>query len=1118
MDSSKLRTAEYRDELHDSLCNLSQSEVMASLEFDDCSEAYLHEVFFWYHDSDDDIRTSILNHCNCPDTPLLFALKYFPEWAEGSAALGLKKMAEIGGDVDPEWEKVQKNYNRKSFYYEKRAWMYQLMDKPSHRLSPPYGLSSWSSSFIEKLLARLDLDGVKSLADDATKKEIAQIFIEHKEYRVRRVAANKLSITYAAYLVNDASVAVRKTLAMRGGLPADVVDTLGNDKSDSVREALTANYKVAPANLESMKDGNDIEGIKSILLALRDRKFAEGKLLTLAEHPSGIVRYAAGLHKKAHKAVYEVLMKNPSDWSCAPVAGRSRNPEYLAQLVDSEHLDVIRHLAHNKKLDKASAIKLLEKYNDYEVRLGIANTFVEDSEIIEKIVANRKPNSLWELMLQEATNPGTSANKLREIYNESTILCIHKAIAQHPNCPKHQAGIFGCYMPAELKKNPKYALALVENKKLPYYGYSDWSHLNRMKEQTAPAFLSNAAAKRNSVEFSRGAANCPSVNAHFLDYAVLNGDQTTYKRLLSVNINKIGRFAQEIISLTTPANKKLLIKNLQLHAETIERLANDKDKSVQAALENSNQEFKATSNKDEKSSKSKNLGNKATRMELAEASSDNEVLLRLCQDKLPAVRAMVVGNASLSTDMLIPMLADSDSEVVKNALKAIANRTLDSSQQKAKQTTLVKSLETAVELEKETALQLIESIDDVSVIEQAYMMGKLSGLEAGVAGRVQSENVFSALLSQAKNLGSGNADWCAELAGFSGVDVFTFNEIVKISGSVVSSRIQLTKNMYRVNQTRPLLKVKSADVFIDIVKSKGWKSLKSAGCAYPADAEFTIEQMETLRSIAPGSLITLGSNCNKLSSSQLIETFELLDKKEKDAFVLHVVVTDFEFKEHIFNWCIKNDVGDEYQSSLSEYYEYQEPTEEQIAQGLKSKNEDIRCALARNRLVQGGVLEKLARDSVSRVRECLFYRGDADDVAEADEDVYDLGGQYIPDDIILILASDRDKYIKNRAKRILVKRGVDLIQVRSNVTSNITALLKKHDAPFGAAKANKKLLELGLLELGERESTSKPGVLREFKQLSDQGRKYGVNKFSQYGDATPEYFVDLFPELLKKIA
>ena len=79
---------------------------------------------------------------------------------------------------------------------------------------------------------------------------------------------------------------------------------------------------------------------------------------------------------------------------------------------------------------------------------------------------------------------------------------------------------------------------------------------------------------------------------------------------------------------------------------------------------------------------------------------------------------------------------------------------------------------------------------------------------------------------------------------------------------------------------------------------------------------------------------------------------------------------------------------------------------------------------------------------------------------------------------------------------------------------SLTQLLKEHGVKMGAAKANTRLIELGLLEFKERPSSK--GGTKEFKSLTEAGRKYGDNAISPYNskETQPLYYPSMFGELL----
>ncbi len=82
-------------------------------------------------------------------------------------------------------------------------------------------------------------------------------------------------------------------------------------------------------------------------------------------------------------------------------------------------------------------------------------------------------------------------------------------------------------------------------------------------------------------------------------------------------------------------------------------------------------------------------------------------------------------------------------------------------------------------------------------------------------------------------------------------------------------------------------------------------------------------------------------------------------------------------------------------------------------------------------------------------------------------------------------------------------------------TKSLTVLLKEHDAPFGAKKANIALISKGLVETKSRPSTKGSGV-KEFKSLTLEGLRFGKNLISPNNqrETQPHFFVDTFGDLL----
>lgn len=87
--------------------------------------------------------------------------------------------------------------------------------------------------------------------------------------------------------------------------------------------------------------------------------------------------------------------------------------------------------------------------------------------------------------------------------------------------------------------------------------------------------------------------------------------------------------------------------------------------------------------------------------------------------------------------------------------------------------------------------------------------------------------------------------------------------------------------------------------------------------------------------------------------------------------------------------------------------------------------------------------------------------------------------------------------------------------VDEEVTKSLTALLKEFDLKFGAAKANTRLIELGILEIKERQSSK--GGMKEFKSLTEKGLEFGKNLINPKSpkETQPHYYPGEFLNLIK---
>lgn len=83
---------------------------------------------------------------------------------------------------------------------------------------------------------------------------------------------------------------------------------------------------------------------------------------------------------------------------------------------------------------------------------------------------------------------------------------------------------------------------------------------------------------------------------------------------------------------------------------------------------------------------------------------------------------------------------------------------------------------------------------------------------------------------------------------------------------------------------------------------------------------------------------------------------------------------------------------------------------------------------------------------------------------------------------------------------------------------SITELLKRHNAPISAVAANKRLIDIGLLEEKERPSVNSKS--KKFKCVTKSGLKYGKNVVSERNprETQPQWFESTFADLFGLIA
>lgn len=91
--------------------------------------------------------------------------------------------------------------------------------------------------------------------------------------------------------------------------------------------------------------------------------------------------------------------------------------------------------------------------------------------------------------------------------------------------------------------------------------------------------------------------------------------------------------------------------------------------------------------------------------------------------------------------------------------------------------------------------------------------------------------------------------------------------------------------------------------------------------------------------------------------------------------------------------------------------------------------------------------------------------------------------------------------------------------MKGSDVESLTKLLKEHKVPLSAVRANRLLLDIGMLEEATRESSTRPGVTKTYKVVTDKGLDFGVNEENPQspGQSSPYWYKDSFPELAGRL-
>jgi len=298
--------------------------------------------------------------------------------------------------------------------------------------------------------------------------------------------------------------------------------------------------------------------------------------------------------------------------------------------------------------------------------------------------------------------------------------------------------------------------------------------------------------------------------------------------------------------------------------------------------------------------------------------------------------------------------------------------------------------------------------------------------------------------------------------------------------------------------------IRNGKVLVKLIKQLDHDDQFENHCNWPFKADLSKSQILEILEVDKRYVVCMPELVNKIAQSKIKACLKPLNDSLRISMCGNSGWPE-PILEWLFDWAIALEDAEMSDKALSDIAIHQNVTKTHVKHYLNHKNPEVRMWLAASRVDAVDSLCEREMDNIASLQ--LLAHDTVHDIRmEAREVLKEWEIDLKPKAEVMKTRKPKSKNTQKKASQ------------KNKRTRAITYLLKSHDAPFGAVKANKKLIELGLIEECERESTTKPGAMRKYKQLTKAGLAYGVNKFNPFGDANIEFYEDDFPELLKKIA
>jgi len=1115
----------------------SVEALTAALAEEGAAEWFLERVFLFRPDLTETQYRSIVRHIECPQSIVALCHAVRPEWVEGSAAMDrihllcmepifLKKWQTLLDVVmSVEAEQIASVLYDDYYHAIAKNLIFSGPKRGSVQVTQ-YGLGSAPRFLIAHIVARDSAADIHFLVEHCSP-DIEHVLFSQGSTKMHKklAAATGLKLETQQALSTSKYLSVRKALAINPDCHVDVMKSIIAGNEQKVLDVLSDNAALPSELLSGITASRQgvaakhtgtscVESVQVLLRTLADPLLDEASLLALTSHENPVVRAATAHHHGATQAVYDKLMTSCEPWVLAAVAQHTRNAEDMARLIDVKHHDTELALASNPDLPEEMRQTIAKRTRSEVVLRQLASVFVDDAALLETIVQGNSKKTPWIVRLKLALDPDTAKGALGTLHRSADFryLAISKAIARHANCPDAALKLFAYYMPEALKIRQKAMENTQKKPRKPVAGkrYDKWKLDQQFGDGVAHACVIDFYMKGRGAgedKDTRDACLRKSLSCQYLDVTqavnlVLLEDSHTIRRFVRAdNRHRFPEFVYEALALNRLASvRKQLVDLKWVSSDLVRRLCADKDRSVQMAAEKVAKKrkikLKVVSVAD--GSDKKTLGNKAARLDLAKSTSDLPLIATLVADKTRDVRLRIIDNAALVDELLVQLLEDSDQAVQFAAIEQLSSRVqswnakrVPGDKQERGKSGFTEALEQRIDqalagviasASEEAGRAAARLMFSHELLDKQYPTGT-SGIDRVIIARTHSVKLMETSWFEAQR-----ADVCRD-AGRSLLD--NSQAPLALLEEVISLNPQMKDRLGRC---------KSPDAVVEFVKSGLINRNEGA-----LEAELSADQIRDLLSIDQRNINLVSMQLYKLNIDELRRLMASDDK-----------VTELVAENAHLPMALVSELRESRCKKLHEQLASYPMTAEQIDDYLakgKGWRKAVWYGIAGYQTLSAAQELTLADDDSSRWE--LIYKSETE----------------TPLRIATLqkLTKHGDKELRRMAQKQLDDRAdeipwdgkgddeiaqsdehadqAELTREPVNELLTIKDSLSLHKATFGAAAANRLLLELGILKEVEDYGDT-------VKVLSKAGLAYGAMQESDLYFSTPRYYQSSFSELL----